>query len=159
MAGQDRTVATDATGHRTVQYQGDLVRVDGGGLDFKDGTVLRLAQGPEGCRRTRSAPVYVVIDAEEHVIQGATFAPPPDPSHDQEMRETMSMRRIPPPARSSAPPLPVTRGFQRQRHRRSAVEQQYGPVQIGAPTAWQKSTGKGVKVAMVDSGVDVDHPT
>ena len=35
---------------------------------------------------------------------------------------------------------------------------QYGPVQIGAPTAWQKSTGKGVKVAVVDSGVDVDHP-
>ena len=35
---------------------------------------------------------------------------------------------------------------------------QYGPVQIGAPTAWQKSTGKGVKVAVIDSGVDVDHP-
>ncbi len=35
---------------------------------------------------------------------------------------------------------------------------QYGPVQIGAPTAWQKSTGKGIKVAVVDSGVDVDHP-
>lgn len=35
---------------------------------------------------------------------------------------------------------------------------QYGPVQIGAPTGWQKSTGKGVTVAVVDSGVDVDHP-
>src|SRR5689334_11376564 len=35
---------------------------------------------------------------------------------------------------------------------------QYGPTQIGAPTAWQKSTGKGVTVAIVDSGVDVDHP-
>jgi subtilisin family serine protease len=35
---------------------------------------------------------------------------------------------------------------------------QYGPVQIGAPTAWQKTTGKGVKVAVVDTGVDVDHP-
>ncbi len=35
---------------------------------------------------------------------------------------------------------------------------QYGPVQIGAPAAWQKSMGKGVKVAVVDSGVDVDHP-
>lgn len=34
---------------------------------------------------------------------------------------------------------------------------QYGPTQIGAPTAWQRSTGKGVKVAVVDSGVDVDH--
>jgi subtilisin family serine protease len=36
--------------------------------------------------------------------------------------------------------------------------QQYGPVQIGAPTAWQKSTGKGVKVAVVDSGIDMEHP-
>lgn len=35
---------------------------------------------------------------------------------------------------------------------------QYGPVQIGAPQAWQKSVGQGVKVAVVDSGVDVDHP-
>ncbi|MEY2417484.1 MAG: serine protease [Actinomycetota bacterium] len=35
---------------------------------------------------------------------------------------------------------------------------QYGPVQIGAPTAWQKSTGKNVKAAVVDTGVDVDHP-
>jgi subtilisin family serine protease len=35
---------------------------------------------------------------------------------------------------------------------------QYGPVQIGAPTAWQRSTGKGIKVAVIDSGVDVDHP-
>ncbi len=37
-------------------------------------------------------------------------------------------------------------------------QKQYGPVQIGAPTAWQKSMGKSVKVAVVDSGVDVDHP-
>jgi subtilisin family serine protease len=35
---------------------------------------------------------------------------------------------------------------------------QYGPQMIGAPTVWQKSTGVGVKVAVVDSGVDVDHP-
>lgn len=35
---------------------------------------------------------------------------------------------------------------------------QYGPKQIGADTAWQKSTGKNVKVAVIDSGVDVDHP-
>lgn len=35
---------------------------------------------------------------------------------------------------------------------------QYGPTQIGAPIAWQKSMGKTVKVAVVDSGVDVDHP-
>lgn len=37
-------------------------------------------------------------------------------------------------------------------------QKQYGPVQIGAPTAWQKSTGKSVKVSVIDSGVDVDHP-
>ncbi|HVE94250.1 MAG TPA: S8 family serine peptidase [Acidimicrobiales bacterium] len=36
--------------------------------------------------------------------------------------------------------------------------EQYGPVQIGAPAAWTKATGKGVTVAVVDSGVDVDHP-
>src|SRR5436305_2741092 len=36
--------------------------------------------------------------------------------------------------------------------------QQYGPQQIGAPPAWQRSTGQGVKVAVLDTGVDVDHP-
>lgn len=35
---------------------------------------------------------------------------------------------------------------------------QYGPVQIGAPAAWAKSTGKGVMVAVIDSGVDTHHP-
>jgi hypothetical protein len=68
-------VATDAAGHKTVQYQGDLVDVRPPRLIFKDGTVLRLASGltapedPEG-------PTYAVIDAEKHVVQGATFAPP-----------------------------------------------------------------------------------
>jgi hypothetical protein len=68
-------VATDASGHKTVQYQGDLVDVAPPRLIFKDGTVLRLAAGlkppadPEG-------PTYAVIDADKHVVQGATFAPP-----------------------------------------------------------------------------------
>ncbi len=35
---------------------------------------------------------------------------------------------------------------------------QYGPQMIGAPTVWQKTMGQGVKVSVVDSGVDVDHP-
>jgi len=35
---------------------------------------------------------------------------------------------------------------------------QYGPVQIGAVDAWAKTTGQGVIVAVVDTGVDVDHP-
>ncbi len=35
---------------------------------------------------------------------------------------------------------------------------QYGPTQIGALDAWTQSTGSGVLVAVVDSGVDVDHP-
>ena len=35
---------------------------------------------------------------------------------------------------------------------------QWGPVQIGAPDAWTQSTGEGVIVAVVDTGVDVDHP-
>lgn len=35
---------------------------------------------------------------------------------------------------------------------------QYGPQQIGAPAAWTKTRGAGVTIAIVDSGVDVDHP-
>lgn len=67
-------VATGADGKRTVQYQGDLVDVDSSDLIFKDGTVLRLGKGltppadPLG-------PTYVVLDADEHVVQGATFPP------------------------------------------------------------------------------------
>lgn len=36
--------------------------------------------------------------------------------------------------------------------------QQYGPQQIGAPTAWSKAKGAGVRVAIIDSGVDIEHP-
>ena len=67
-------VSTDAAGHRTVQYQGDLVDIDGRRLVFKDGTVLRLGAGlkpPED----PLGPAYVVIDADKKVVQGATFAP------------------------------------------------------------------------------------
>ncbi len=35
---------------------------------------------------------------------------------------------------------------------------QYGITQIGVPTAWTKSKGAGIKIAVIDSGVDVDHP-
>lgn len=35
---------------------------------------------------------------------------------------------------------------------------QYGPAQVDAVDAWTKSTGKGVTVAIIDSGVDVQHP-
>lgn len=36
--------------------------------------------------------------------------------------------------------------------------QQYGPRQINAPEAWAKSRGGGVKIAVIDSGVDLQHP-
>ena len=67
-------VSTDDAGHRTVQYQGDLVDIDGRSLVFKDGTVLRLGAGlkpPED----PFGPTYIVIDADKKVVQGATFAP------------------------------------------------------------------------------------
>ena len=35
---------------------------------------------------------------------------------------------------------------------------QWGPQQINAPQAWAASTGAGQTIAIVDSGVDLDHP-
>lgn len=35
---------------------------------------------------------------------------------------------------------------------------QYGPQQIRAPEAWHRSTGAGIVIAVVDSGVDATHP-
>jgi len=35
---------------------------------------------------------------------------------------------------------------------------QYAPQQAGAPEAWTKSRGAGVTIAVLDSGVDLDHP-
>ena len=34
---------------------------------------------------------------------------------------------------------------------------QWGPAKIGAPSAWPATTGSGIKVGIVDSGVDVNH--
>lgn len=36
--------------------------------------------------------------------------------------------------------------------------QQWGLSIIGAPSAWARATGKGVKVAVIDTGVDLAHP-
>lgn len=71
--GKIGPVTTDASGHRTVQYQGTLVKVDGSDLVFKDGTVLRLGKGLKAPANPLG-PVYAVIDADKHVIQGATFS-------------------------------------------------------------------------------------
>lgn len=37
-------------------------------------------------------------------------------------------------------------------------DKQYGPQQMNAPSAWAKTRGAGVTVAIVDSGVDIEHP-
>lgn len=37
-------------------------------------------------------------------------------------------------------------------------DKQYGPQQIRAPQAWSRTTGAGVTIAVVDSGVDASHP-
>ena len=37
-------------------------------------------------------------------------------------------------------------------------KRQYGIKQINAPSAWRKTRGAGITIAVVDSGVDVDHP-
>jgi subtilisin family serine protease len=48
-----------------------------------------------------------------------------------------------PPAHASADPFYV---------------RQWGPDDVGAPAAWSRSKANGVTIAVVDSGVDVDHP-
>lgn len=70
-------VIKDDKGHATAQYQGELVDVDGDRLVFEDGTVLRLQDGLEA-PSDALGPTYVVIDADQRVVQGATFAPPRD---------------------------------------------------------------------------------
>jgi thermitase len=37
-------------------------------------------------------------------------------------------------------------------------DKQWNLTQIGAPAAWQQSTGKGVLIGVVDTGVDTSHP-
>ena len=36
--------------------------------------------------------------------------------------------------------------------------QQWAPVKVGAPTAWAVTTGAGVRIGIVDTGVDLTHP-
>jgi hypothetical protein len=75
-------VTRDASGHRTAQYQGDLVAVRGTRLVFRDGTVLTLAKGLKP-PADPLGPTYAVIDADNHNVQGATFAPKVETTTDE----------------------------------------------------------------------------
>lgn len=41
---------------------------------------------------------------------------------------------------------------------RSRTPRQWGLARIGAPAAWGVATGVGTTIAIVDSGIDADHP-
>lgn len=72
-------VTRDADKHGTVVYQGHLVSTRGQRMTFRDGTVLTLKRGltPPA---DATGSTYVVIDADRHYVQGATFAPKPETS-------------------------------------------------------------------------------
>jgi hypothetical protein len=67
-------VVADADGHRTTSYQGTLVAVKGKQLQFRDGTVLRLAPNLTAPKDPLGS-VYAAIDVDKGVVQGATFPP------------------------------------------------------------------------------------
>lgn len=62
-----------ASGKPVVQYQGNLARVRDGRLEFRDGTVLKLASGLKAPANVTGS-TFVVIDPKRHVVQGARFA-------------------------------------------------------------------------------------
>jgi hypothetical protein len=72
-------VTRDAQKHGTVVYQGNLVSTRGRRMTFRDGTVLTLKRGLTPPADAKGA-TYVVIDADRHYVQGATFAPKPEPT-------------------------------------------------------------------------------
>ena len=66
-------VTLGATGKSVVQYQGNLVRISGRRMSFRDGTVLRLAPELDAPAHV-SGPTFATIDPKRHVVQGARFA-------------------------------------------------------------------------------------
>jgi hypothetical protein len=66
-------VTPGASGKAVVQYQGNLVRVRDRRMEFRDGTVLKLAPELKAPERVTGS-TFVVIDPKRHVVQGARFA-------------------------------------------------------------------------------------
>lgn len=54
--------------------------------------------------------------------------------------------------------LPAAAGAQAPRPDDPLWDLQWGPLQVNATEAWEHATGAGELVAVVDSGVDLDHP-
>ena len=54
------------------------------------------------------------------------------------------------PAATAGPPFPATPDD-------PLFEKQWGMVKIQAPEAWEHATGRGIDIAFVDSGIDLDH--
>lgn len=72
-----------------------------------------------------------------------TMTPPPTPTNTPTPKPTATPTSIP-------TPTPTPGGGNQMIP--------WGVDRVEAPTAWDYSTGEGVKVAILDSGVDIDHP-
>lgn len=107
--------------------------------------------GPQEAARARKHPQ--VMQVEEDVVRNwlleapASFAATPLPSMDAVWQSLGGK----PKARPTAPP-PAARDAA------GSGEVPWGVARVDAPAAWSSGQGAGVKVAVIDTGVDCTHP-
>src|SRR5205823_32371 len=99
-----------------------------------------------GLRATGSFPLNSIG------VGCVVFEVPPERRVDEVVRQLESDRRV-----ESVQLNQLFDEAQRE-HSDAYAELEYAPVAIGALAAHGISTGKGVRVTIVDTGVDIEHP-
>ena len=80
------------------------------------------------------------------------------PNYTYTLQQQQAATTLPPPASETAPPVETQASPAPVAPATSAKQPQYAVERIGLPAALERARGKDIRVAVVDSAIDLDHP-
>lgn len=136
----------------TPEQRAKIVEAAGGkvvkDLPFVDGAVVAFGFSPQAAMRLKAQPAVETVEPNEYRIW-LVAAPAP-----------LSSVAIPAPAAAlkAGTPVPALGTGEEKADAEKPSEIPWGVTRLHAPQIWSRATGKGVKVAVIDTGVDSTHP-